>query len=55
MNVGDNGDKAIGLDRLRWTDDDESEEDVSCWCWVGKVGDTGEMGDVGWDCKMWGW
>ena len=52
MSVGDNGEKVIGLHRLRWTDD-ESGEDVSCWCWVvGKVGDAGEMGDVGWDCKM---
>ena len=44
------GDKVIGLDRLRCTDDDESGEDVSCGYWVDKVGDAGEMGDVIWDC-----
>ena len=50
MEEGDSGDKAIDLDRLRLTDDDESGDDVSSWCWVDEVGDIGEMGDVGWDC-----
>ena len=50
MEEGDSGDKAIDLDRLRLTDDDESGDDVSSWCWVDEVGDAGEMGDVRWDC-----